>query len=96
MTPHTHPDARDVKVLAGEVYSGMGDTVNEERRSAFQQEVSSSCLPDTYIIPGLKMARSPIKNRVSDPLQTPTSKNSPDTPATAVTLADFNRLLDAR
>jgi hypothetical protein len=78
VTPHTHPDARYVTVLAGEVYSGMGDTVNEKRRSAFQQEVSSSCRPDTYIIPGLKMAKSPTKNRVSDPLQTPTSRNSPN------------------
>src|SRR5690242_13751205 len=29
VTPHTHPDARYVTVLAGEVYAGMGDTVNE-------------------------------------------------------------------
>jgi len=28
-TPHTHPDARYVTVLSGEVYAGMGDTVNE-------------------------------------------------------------------
>ncbi len=29
VTPHTHPDARYVTVLSGEVYAGMGDTVNE-------------------------------------------------------------------
>src|ERR1700720_159672 len=29
VTPHTHPDLRYVTVLAGEVYAGMGDTVNE-------------------------------------------------------------------
>jgi quercetin dioxygenase-like cupin family protein len=27
--PHTHPDTRYVTVLSGEVYAGMGDTVNE-------------------------------------------------------------------
>jgi quercetin dioxygenase-like cupin family protein len=29
VTPHTHPDARYVTVLSGELYAGMGDTVNE-------------------------------------------------------------------
>jgi quercetin dioxygenase-like cupin family protein len=29
VTPHTHPDARYATVLSGEVYAGMGDTVNE-------------------------------------------------------------------
>ena len=48
----------------------------KQRRSDIQQEVSSSCRPDTYIILGQKMARSPTKNPVSGPLQTPTSRNS--------------------
>jgi hypothetical protein len=48
----------------------------KQRRSGFHQGVSSSCRPDTYIILGLKMARSSTKNQVSDPLRTPTSRNS--------------------
>jgi len=35
VTPHTHPDARYVTVLAGEVYAGMGDTVNEATSKRF-------------------------------------------------------------
>jgi quercetin dioxygenase-like cupin family protein len=35
VTPHTHPDARYVTVLAGEVYVGMGDTVNEATSKPF-------------------------------------------------------------
>ena len=35
VTPHTHPDARYVTVLAGEVYSGTGDTVNEATSKRF-------------------------------------------------------------
>jgi hypothetical protein len=35
VTPHTHPNARHVTVLAGEVYSGMGDTVNEKTSKRF-------------------------------------------------------------
>jgi len=35
VTPHTHPDARYVTVLAGEVYAGMSDTVNEATSKRF-------------------------------------------------------------
>jgi quercetin dioxygenase-like cupin family protein len=35
VTPHTHPDNRYVTVLAGEVYAGMGDTVNEATSRRF-------------------------------------------------------------
>jgi quercetin dioxygenase-like cupin family protein len=35
VTPHTHPDARHVTVLAGEVYAGTGDTVNEATSKRF-------------------------------------------------------------
>jgi quercetin dioxygenase-like cupin family protein len=35
VTPHTHPDARYVTVLAGEVYAGVGNTVNEATSKRF-------------------------------------------------------------
>jgi quercetin dioxygenase-like cupin family protein len=35
VTPHTHPDARYVTVLAGAVYAGMGNTVNEATSKRF-------------------------------------------------------------
>ena len=33
--PHTRPDNRYVTALAGEVYAGMGDTVNEATSTRF-------------------------------------------------------------
>jgi quercetin dioxygenase-like cupin family protein len=33
--PHTHPDARYVTVLAGEVFAGTGNTVNEATSKRF-------------------------------------------------------------
>jgi quercetin dioxygenase-like cupin family protein len=35
VTPHTHPDNRYVTVLTGELYAGMGDTVNEATSRRF-------------------------------------------------------------